>query len=217
MSLPDNRIRFPAPKINFESDVGFVGGEHENYPAPGQARFDWMRMYLIGLLSNQSSFDEPTERRPGTIWLDLNTVSLKICLLADDGSLYWTPLSQALAVPSSIGTESFAEWAARIELRMTGAAPEASFNGVAATDNATEIPVPTSLQDHVDLQKHHPWVWVNGILLDTRYTRFVTVASIELAEDAGMSNGDTFTVLIKNITSALMPLETINAHNPLGG
>lgn len=73
----DNRIRYPEPEINFSVDVGLTGQAHDDYPEKGTApRFDWMRLYLIGLLSNQSSELPPCEYRPGTVWFDLLRRSL---------------------------------------------------------------------------------------------------------------------------------------------
>lgn len=70
--LPDDRINLQPPLINFDLDVGTTGQAHDIFPEPGQARFDWMRSYLIGLLSHQSSFNEPIEYRIGTVWFNLN-------------------------------------------------------------------------------------------------------------------------------------------------
>ena len=74
--LPDDRINLQPPLVDF-SLVGTTGQAHDTFPAPGQARYDWMRSYLIGLLSHQSSFEEPIEFRLGTTWFDLNTSSFK--------------------------------------------------------------------------------------------------------------------------------------------
>ncbi len=62
----DNRIRFPSAKIDFAVDVGLTDQEHDGFPGPGQPpRYDWMRLFLHGLLSHQSSESEPTEYRSG--------------------------------------------------------------------------------------------------------------------------------------------------------
>jgi hypothetical protein len=37
-----------------------------------------MRMFFIGLLSNQASYDEPVNYRKGSFWFDLNTSVLKV-------------------------------------------------------------------------------------------------------------------------------------------
>src|SRR5574341_388463 len=77
MTLPDGRIRLPGPKIDFDAEVGTTGKAHDTFPQPGQARFDHMRSFLIGLLSNQASYNEPVEHRLGTLWYDLNTGAYK--------------------------------------------------------------------------------------------------------------------------------------------
>ena len=69
----DNRIRFSTSAIDFQNDVGLTQQQHDTYPSPNtQARYDWMRMYLIGLLSNQSSCDQPSQYRPGTMWYQMD-------------------------------------------------------------------------------------------------------------------------------------------------
>lgn len=69
----DNRIRFSTSAIDFLNDVGLTQQTHDTYPSPNtQARYDWMRMYLIGLLSNQSSCNQPSQYRPGTMWYQMD-------------------------------------------------------------------------------------------------------------------------------------------------
>lgn len=75
--IPDNRINLQPPLIDFVDDVGTTGQAHDTFPQPGQARYDWMRSYLIGLLAHQASFQEPIEFRLGSVWFDLNTSSFK--------------------------------------------------------------------------------------------------------------------------------------------
>ncbi len=100
----DNRIRFPPTKIDFDDDVGVTGQEHDDYPAPGQPRFDWMRMYLIGLLSHQSGTIEPSERRVGTFWVDTNEDPAVIKMF--DG-VSWVDLSTSIYVEEDLTLQ---EW-----------------------------------------------------------------------------------------------------------
>ena len=102
-STPDYRIRFPAPTINFGSEVGLTGQTHDNYPAPNsQLRFDWMRLYLLGLLSNQASYHEPTQFREGTLWLDLNGPELRIRQNDE-----WASLASVINVqPQTLNTDA---------------------------------------------------------------------------------------------------------------
>lgn len=105
MSLPDNRIRFSGPGIDFENEVGRTGQDHDDYPQPyTQARYDWMRMFLIGLLSCQSSKEEPTQYRDGTWWFDLNTLTMKI-RRADQ----WVPAAQVIATGTITLDEMYEE------------------------------------------------------------------------------------------------------------
>jgi len=107
MSTPDNRIRIQAPPIDFENDVGITGQDHDEFPVPGPARYDTMRMFLIGLLASQASYDEPTNYRKGTIWLDLNTFVLKIRSGDGVAGTEWSDISDAIQVSSGL---SLKDW-----------------------------------------------------------------------------------------------------------
>jgi hypothetical protein len=107
--LPDNRMRFPAPPIDFEDDVGDTGQDHDSFPEPGQARYDWMRMAVIALLSNQSSFNEPVNYRVGTPWLDLNTWTLKIRTGDGVKGTEWSDFSEVIQVTDGVTLKSWFE------------------------------------------------------------------------------------------------------------
>ena len=123
MALPDNRIRLSSSKIDFENDVGIASQDHDDYPPPqGQARFDHMRMFLIGVLSQQSSYDEPTQKRDGTPWFDLNTFQLKIWTQNS-----WQSYASVLALAEdSEGnvTETLATWYSTIADTLSDLSPE---------------------------------------------------------------------------------------------
>ena len=98
----DNRIKFPATAIDF-NEVGVTGQDHDNYPAGSQqARYDWMRMVIIGLLSCQSSDAEPTQYRDGTWWFDLTTLSMKIRI-----GEAWEPAAKVLALAEGVSLYEF--------------------------------------------------------------------------------------------------------------
>jgi hypothetical protein len=98
MALPDCRMRFPAGPIDFAAEVGTTGQTHDDYPAAGtQPRFDWMRLTIISLLSNQASYDEPSQYREGTAWFDLNEMALKI-----RKNNQWLPFSNAVLLEDGI-------------------------------------------------------------------------------------------------------------------
>jgi hypothetical protein len=96
--LPDNRIRIPAPPIDFSEDVGDTGQDHDRFPDPGQARYDWMRMFLIGLLANQASYREPVNYRKGTFWMDLDSGILKIRTGEGVAGTEWSDIAELIEV-----------------------------------------------------------------------------------------------------------------------
>lgn len=103
MALPNNTIRFPAPEIDFDTQVGTTGQDHDNYPSKlTQARYDWMRLVIIGLLSCQSSDQEPTQYRDGTWWFDLGTNTMKIRTGNE-----WQPAAAVLAVADGLSLLDF--------------------------------------------------------------------------------------------------------------
>lgn len=114
MAAPDYRIRFSAGSVDFTADVGLTGQDHDDYPAPNtQARYDWMRLVIIGLLSHQASTTEPTQYRMGTVWFDLNENCFKVYMGATDG---WQPLAKAINIAEA-GTTIQTVWdlARRVE------------------------------------------------------------------------------------------------------
>lgn len=114
--LPDDRINLQPPLVDF-SVVGTTGQAHDTFPAPGQARFDWMRSYLIGLLSHQSSFSEPIEFRLGTTWFDLNNASFKYRagathpILLNEGDS-WLSLSNGIELDTGL---SLQDWFTQVQ------------------------------------------------------------------------------------------------------
>ena len=105
MPAPDARIVLPPTPIDFAIDVGETGQDHDTYPSPDtQARFDLMRMYLIGLLANQASIgdDEPTQFRNGTLWMDLTENALKI--RKDDE---WVPAGDGILLAEGVTLGDF--------------------------------------------------------------------------------------------------------------
>jgi hypothetical protein len=106
-TLPDNRIRIPAPLIDFENDVGETGQDHDRYPEPGQSRYDWMRMVLIGLLANQSSYSAPVNFRKGSFWFDLNSNVLKIRTGDGVAGTEWSETSIAIEVSPGLTLDNW--------------------------------------------------------------------------------------------------------------
>jgi len=209
--LPDGRIRFPALAVDFNNDVGLSGSNHDNYPpAGGQARYDHMRMVIIGLLSQQASYDEPTEYRDGTPWFDLNEGILKIRF---NGT--WTPFSQVISVAqdaTGASTKTLAQFYSELSAALVNLSPEIVYSGSASVDGVTSIPIPTSLRGNV-YDNSRPFVHINGLLVDPRNTTIapgVTPTTIALS-GVTMNAGDTFTVLIRRIPDSTFYTATVTA------
>lgn len=199
MTIPDNRLRFPTTKIDFASDVGLASQDHDNYPpAGGQARFDHLRMVIIALLSNQSSYDEPTQYRDGTLWYDLNTNQLKIRKNAS-----WVSISEAIAVEDEDGITTLADWYNAVSASLGNLAPEISFSGVSTADDITTIGIPISLRSYL-YSDSRPFVYKNGLLLDPRNARLEPGAvptAVSLTGGDQLDSGDEFTIVIRRIPS----------------
>jgi hypothetical protein len=198
MAIPDNRIRFPAPRIDFNTDVGLTGQDHDDYPQPsGQARYDHLRLFLIGLLSQQSSFDEPSQFREGTPWFDLNTSTLKI----RSGNA-WVPLAQTISLtePDTEGNVvSLADWYVAVQDLLAGLAPEIVFSGVCNADNITTVEVPETLRSNLAVNSR-VFMYINGLLVKPISTSLIgsPPTTIRLS-GLSLSNGDTFTVIIRRV------------------
>ena len=164
----DNRIRFDPPPIDFVNNVGVTGQSHDQYPSPGQqARFDWMRMFLIGLLSCQSSDDPPIQYSEGTPWFDLTDLTLKI---RRDGS--WVSLSEVIKLTDTATANdplTLQDWYNAINEDVGSLRSEIFFQGTVQTANATLIPIPPDLTDEL-LPTSRPFVYVDGVLINPALT-----------------------------------------------
>lgn len=207
MALPDNRIRLSSTLIDFDTEVGNGSQDIDSYPAPGaQARFDHMRSVILGLLGNQSSFDEPSQYRDGSLWFDLNTLELKIRMgaLSD-----WRPIAEAIAVDSTdeeAGDSTIltlAEWYENVANTLNSSAPEITFGGFSSNDGIISIPIPESLRAGL-YSDSRPFVYRNGLLIDPRLTALEpsgNPTAVQLTATT-LADGDTFTVLIKRMPAA---------------
>lgn len=190
--LPDNRIVLTGPLIDFVNNVGVTGQDHDSYPAADQqARFDTMRSYLIGLLSNQSSYTAPTQFREGTIWFDLNTAVLRIY---HNGS--WRPLADAIALIDQTGTTdllTLSQWFESLSGYLATFGPEMVFSGQ-ATQTTSSIPIPVDLRASVTAT-YQALIWVNGLLKDPRLSM---ISSGVISLGFNLNASDTFVVQLKN-------------------
>lgn len=193
--LPDNRIRFSAARIDLETEVGLTGQDHDNYPAPGeQARYDWMKIFLIGLLSCQASYTAPTQYRDGTLWYDLTNTCYKMW----SGSA-WVNLADAIA----IGDTNLSDWYNSVSDTITDMAPTMTFSGICTTDGSTIITIPASIVPKIQAT-HKAFIFKNGILEDPRNNELLT-PTINLVNGAALNSGDTFTIEIRNVSTSHLP------------
>tara|TARA_R110000751_G_scaffold67485_3_gene137772 strand:+ start:203 stop:817 length:615 start_codon:yes stop_codon:yes gene_type:complete len=191
MTLPDQRIRLTATKVDFTNDVGTTGQAHDSFPAPGQARFDHMRMFLIGLLSNQASYDEPLQYRDGTIWFDLNTNAFKVNIGGN-----WKLISDAVNIDPTDTTVTLSSWYETVNSVIQGFIPEVTFSGD-ATSTTNLIPIPVSLGTS---NLNRCFVWVNGLLLDPRKCE-ISGESVRLINST-VKSGDRYTIVLKKMLAA---------------
>lgn len=191
MTLPDNRVRFPSGLIDFVNDVGVASQDHDNYPPPqGQARYDHMRMVVIGLLAQQASFDEPTQYRNGTPWFDLNVNMLKI--RSDGGWVNYSDVIPLGEVDTDGNYLTLTEWFDITNAALSSIAQEIVFNGTSASDGVTNINIPESLQAFI-FNDTRCFFYLNGLLIDPRNCTILSGTTIKL-EDISLSTNDEFTL-----------------------
>lgn len=202
MSIPDYRIRFPSAKIDFDEDVhgGSPDGQDVNdYPEPGQARYDWMRMVVIGLLANQSSEEEPLNYKIGSLWMNLNDNFFKYF----DGE-DWAELANAVR----IGETSLKEWSELVDETVGKITEAASFTGTAGSNHITEIDVPNSALASAAYPNNHPVLYKNDLLIDPRLTDFNLDRNkvLLLDNEAGsveLNRNDRYTIIIQRLDTVV--------------
>lgn len=235
MSIPesDNRIQFPPTLIDFENQVGLTGQAHDDYPAPGQQpRYDWLRCYLLALLSLQSSTEPPTQFRTGTLWFDRERGIIKIW-----NGTAWVSISDVIEVSAVTSTSplTLTEWYNQAQEKLLSIQPRITFSGVSSADGVTKIPVPDSVQALISgiVSLLRPIVFIrpkrevragdecathtvtllenNSILVDPRESKFSEGCPnyIELLGGDVLNTGDKFTVIIERFD--LFVTETVVA------
>lgn len=210
-STPNNTIRYPAPLIDFAADVGETGQDHDTYPAPGgQARYDWMRLTLIGLLAQQSSYEEPTQFRDGTPWFDLNTLTLKI--RSGDA---WVSYADAVALtePDTNGdVVTLQSWYDSVQATLAGLGTPVVFTGRCTADNTTVVTIPETLRAGLGSESR-VFMHINGVLVSPLACSLVgtpTPSSVRLS-GLSLSAGDTFIVDIRRIPASTFHSTSVTA------
>jgi hypothetical protein len=125
-----------------------------------------MRMFLIGLLAQQSSFTEPSQKRDGTPWYDLNNGTLKIYVNNE-----WVSYSSVIGLTTDSPPLTLASWYASVSESLSSLAPELIFGG--KSENITsEIPIPESIRALIYTDSR-AFVTINGLSLDPRTASFI--------------------------------------------
>lgn len=208
MTLPDYRIRFPAPLIDFAVDVGLTGQAHDNYPAPGtQARYDHLRLYLIGLLTHQASFQSPQEYSEGTIWFDLNVNAYKTYF-----NNQWQDVANAIILTSDNRSITLADWYENeATIILKSLAPEVVFGGRSTVSGIFRIPIPANMYPYIFIDSRI-FMTVNSTHnLDPREVSIITVGSqkfIDISPNELEAN-DLFYVSIRRIPNATFSTENV--------
>lgn len=207
MSLPDYRIRFPAPLIDFAADVGLTGQAHDNYPAPGaQARYDHLRLYLIGLLTNQASFQVPSEYSEGTLWFDLNENYYK-----SYNNNEWHDIADNIALRNGSEVTSLSDWYQNeATVILKSLSPEVFFGGRCTANNISRIPIPANLYKYI-AKDSRIFLTVNHMSIDPRDCRFTTVGSIKYIDISTfeLDINDAFFVSIRRIPDESFYTESV--------
>ncbi len=202
--LPDNRIRLSSGPIDFTNEVGVTGQDHDDYPGGGdQPRFDHMRMFLIGLLSMQSSYEAPTQYRQGTPWFDLNENALKMRVGSE-----WVPAADAILIADDF---TLGDWYR--EFVAMGIAPEIRFNGTqAATSDEITIPAAArgAIEGKTDLEVD---LFLNGVLQNP--DEVVISSGVVRLTSGDIALGTEYVVVIKNVGGSVTSIIN-NSFTPSG-
>lgn len=202
----DNRLQFPPTKIDFSDDVGLTGQDHESVPQPGQARYDHILMWMIGLLAHQSSEYSsgtglPNEARVGSIWYPSDLDSF---LYTKDNGSTWQTIADAIAVAFDADNPddivSLSEWYATAKAILDGVLPKLMWRGSSNNYSVESIPIPSSLASIINPLKDSltPLVYKNGLLLDPTHTRFSSCCTlVELLSGEKLDKGDKFIVIVE--------------------
>ena len=201
MTTGDNRIRLDQTPVD-DTVRDKTGQEHDSYPAPNtQARFDFMQGYLIGLLSHQSSEEEPFEKHPGMTWFSKKM--LKYMAWWEDEFQH---LSKFIGVEvendDEVNVVSIQELASEIMSNMQYVGPRVIWSGVFTNDENNEIPIPEEYQATASIETMHPLVYLNGKLLDPRNTNIRTGDYTTVYINGGVDPmpGDEYTVILEKVT-----------------
>jgi hypothetical protein len=206
MSLQDNRLRFPPTEIDFANDVGLTGEAHDNYPAPGdEARYDFARMVVISLLSNQSSDPDkpPTQFREGTIWFNKTEYKRSNGTTFDDIAkaiyLRLSPIDPGI---------SLYEWYNDAVSKLTRIQPRYTYSGKVQTYNIHQLPIPDAIRQALAgiSALMQPIVYVNGLLIDPRLCKLTASCPlfVDIDNSIILNKQDKFSVIIERFDISVL-------------
>lgn len=198
----DNRIDFTEYPVDL-SRLGLTGQAHDQYPQPNTAaRFDLMRQFLIGLLSNQSCNEddhgEPSEKRTGTLWFKKKAALLT---LFNDG---FKNLSEFIGVVDlEDQVRVLQDVITELLTSNLYVAPRIIWPGFFTSDEVNNIPIPEEYQGFVGINKIGVLVYVDGRLIDPRKTVIVKndPAYIHISSSVEIEPEQSYTVIMEHITS----------------
>lgn len=187
----DNRIILSPTRVTMPT----VGQDHDNYPPPqGQVRYDHMRTFLIGLLSQQSSESEPSERRDGTPWFDMNSGMLKIWYNGQ-----WREYSEVISLNGEI---TLIEWYNSVANAISAIGNELFYGGKSSADGISDISIPSSLQSYI-YSDSRAFVVVNGQSVDPRTVQFIGNPPTSIRLNAHeLEVGDEYFITIRRVSNS---------------
>lgn len=193
----DNRIRLDETPVDFDR-TDDTGQNHDTYPASGElTRYDQMRSYLIGLLSNQSSEDEPLEKREGSLWFDKGDNELKIYNGSD-----WDNLSKYIKINESGDNYTIQNTIDSIMATLAYVGPRIVWSGFFSSDEINRIPIPEDYQGYAMIEGMQAFVYVDGLLLDPRkcIIRDDNPTYIDIVGGIDVKPQQTYTVKMEKVT-----------------
>ena len=206
--MGDNRIRLDPPIVDFTL-TDQTGQLHDSYPMPNtQARYDLMRTFLIGLLSNQScdevdEFDnpqEPIQKRTGTLWFKKIAKLLTIY----DGEKF-ANLANYISIDNVSDINSLQAFIDMVIANLTYVAPRLIWSGLFNADEINHISIPSKFQGYAVIPNMHPIVYINGLLIDPRSTVIQTGSPsyIKLNDGVDPIPGQKYTVILEHVTEII--------------
>ena len=211
----DNRIRLDLTPVPFPPAVGApqeqTGCLSDSFPTPNsQARYDQIRSFLLGLLSNQSSPDEPYEKRTGTLWYQRSTTTNANEFInvhrgpeSDGTGGTWDSLADHIAITNGDTITTLAEAMATVFATLQYSAPRVIWSGQIAIGNSSNtILIPPDFNGYAAMPNMQALVYINGLLLDPRICVIIPgeAAYIQITDAFILQPNQKFSVILEYVT-----------------